>query len=309
MTDANPQGNPAPQDGAAPEAVATPTVEGANAAPAADPNLAPAAELKAPEAQQDWRDLAAGGDAKERARLERFASPQDFYKSYRALEQRLSSGELKKALPENATPEQITEWRKDNGIPESPEGYDTTLPDGLVIGENDKPLVNEFLKAMHGANASPTAVKAALSAYYNIVADQQADWVNKSDAVKAETEETLRAEWGPDYRKNLNLALSTLDMLGAEAKQAILNAQGADAMLMNNPHVLRGLATLAREINPAGTLLPSGNGDPMQGVETELAAIAQKRKEDRAGYFKDTAMQARERELIEARDKLRSRSA
>jgi len=55
----------------------------------------------------DWRQKLAGEDKKTLERLGRMASPADLFKSYRALEQKVSAGELKKGLPENATPEQV----------------------------------------------------------------------------------------------------------------------------------------------------------------------------------------------------------
>lgn len=41
-------------------------------------------------------------------------------------------------------------------------------------------------------------------------------------------------------------------------------------------------------------------------VEAELAAIARRRQEDRAGYFRDDKLQARERELIERREAIKA---
>src|SRR3546814_8159770 len=83
-------------------------------------------------------------------------------KSQRALEQKLSSGEFKKAIGPDATPEQIAEWRKEQGIPEKPEDYDLKFDNGLVIGEADKPLVAEFLKASHATNVTPAQAKAQI---------------------------------------------------------------------------------------------------------------------------------------------------
>jgi hypothetical protein len=69
-----------------------------------------------------WREHLAAGDDKARARLERFQTPTDIFKSYRALEQRVSSGELKANLPfpDKGTDEEKAAWRKDAGIPTSP---------------------------------------------------------------------------------------------------------------------------------------------------------------------------------------------
>jgi hypothetical protein len=66
-----------------------------------------------------------------------------------SLQQQLSSGEYVKRLPKDAKPEQVAEWRKNNGIPESPEKYDFNLPDGLVMGEADLNVARKFLKK-HG---------------------------------------------------------------------------------------------------------------------------------------------------------------
>ena len=109
----------------------------------------------------DWRDQMASAlpeaeRAKELERLKRFNSPNEVYKSNRELESRMSSGEFKRPLPKDATPEQLSAWRKENGIPEKAEEYfpKIKMKDGLVIGEQDKPYVNKFLESLHGTNAS-----------------------------------------------------------------------------------------------------------------------------------------------------------
>ena len=92
-----------------------------NAPPPTDPIITdppegdPAATPPVQDWSDDWRSKMAGGDAKEAKRLERFASPKEVFKSYRAFETRLSSGELKSALPKDAKPEQLTAWRAENG--------------------------------------------------------------------------------------------------------------------------------------------------------------------------------------------------
>src|SRR5580765_7475618 len=72
----------------------------------------------------DWRKNIAGDDEKELAQASRYASPADIWKKARALEQRLSSGELRPVLTKDAKPEEITAYRKAHGIPEAPDKYD-----------------------------------------------------------------------------------------------------------------------------------------------------------------------------------------
>lgn len=54
---------------------------------------------------------------------------------------------------------------------------------------------------------------------------------------------------------------------------------------------------------------PMPKAPSRQEIEAELAEIAQRRRTDRRGYFKDEAIQARERELIEQREQLKAAPA
>ena len=77
--------------------------------------------------------------------------------------------------------------------------------------------------------------------------------------------------------------------------------------LFNNPDVVRGFISMAREINPAGVVVPAGGGDPVKSVNEEIAEI--EKIMGTKAYIKDEAKQARYRELIDARDKLQARKA
>jgi hypothetical protein len=257
----------------------------------------------------DWRVRLAGGDEKELKRLSRFASEADVYKAYRELEKKKSSGELKQALGKDATPEEIAAWRKENGIPESPDKYDLTFDDGLVIGENDKPLVDRFVESMHGENATPSQVKAALKSYYAILADQQQALAESDVAFKDESLESLREEWGGDYKKNLNAVGGFLAALPDETREAFATARTQDGKLIgNDPAIIKWLAGIAYEINPAATVMPSSVNNPGSAISDEIASIEKVMSENREAYFKDTKMQNRYVELISAREKINARS-
>src|SRR5690606_11096008 len=122
----------------------------------------------------DWREQLANGDEKLLSVLKRYTSPKSWSDAAFALRQKMSSGELKRAAPgKDAKPEEIAAWRKEMGIPESPDKYDLTLEGGLVIGDEDKPYISKFTERMHGKNASNEVVKEAVSAYYEIVEEQK----------------------------------------------------------------------------------------------------------------------------------------
>lgn len=271
----------------------------------------------APSWRDDWRETMAGGDAKELERLKRFTDPSALFKSYRALEQKLSTGELKAQLPADATPEQLTEYRKANGIPETPDGYLKDLPSNIVIGEQDKELFGDFAKDMHAANASPKEVQAALGWYYKFAEKLQAADAKASSEFRRQAEDTLRTDFGKDYHENLERGGEVLAMAPAEIRPLLQNARlpeytRADGTkvpsvaLGDHPDVAKWLASISRELNPARTLAPAGGGAAFGSVNDEIAAIEKFIQTNRGEYFKDNAKQARYRDLLAHRDKLKA---
>src|SRR5215471_1543289 len=70
---------------------------------------------------EDWRERLAGSDAKKLDQLKRYADPSAFASAHFGLTDRIARGELKapaKPLAADATAEQKTEWRKEQGLPE-----------------------------------------------------------------------------------------------------------------------------------------------------------------------------------------------
>lgn len=255
----------------------------------------------------DWRQKMAAGDAKLLKQLETFTSPADVYKAHRALQQKLSSGEYKKAsaLPEDATEEQVAEWRKENGIPAKWEEYDTTLPDGLVIGEYDKPIVDEVLKSMHAVHAPPAVVKAALSTYFSLQENHRAEMAEHDENTLSATIEALRGEWGAEYKRNQNAIEAYLDTLPEDFRENIAGARLMDGTkLLGNAAGVRFLAQLAREANPAITAFP-GSSNPSKSIEDELKSLNVGSEE----YWKSPEKQQRARELYALQDKLKQKSA
>ncbi len=213
---------------------------------------------------------------KELKRLERFASEADIYKSNRELEKKFSSGDVRAKLAENATPEQVAEYRKQIGVPETPDGYDTNI-EGVVFGDADKPLIGDFAKAMHEANADPSAVKAGLAWYAKHTEQLLAQRAQADHDAEIEVKVELGKEWGQDAKLNFNLINNTLEQYPA-LKEALWQARGEHGQgryVGYNKGVLQELARLSRELNPAATIIPGGNAN-MRGLQDEMAAIEKK---------------------------------
>src|SRR5206468_684958 len=104
----------------------------------------------------DWRAKLAGDDKAFLKRLERFTDPAAVAKSYRELETKVSAPKVN-APPADASPEQVAAWRKDQGLPETPDAYISGLemPDGVVFGDADQPVLQKFAATAHEMNIPP----------------------------------------------------------------------------------------------------------------------------------------------------------
>lgn len=220
----------------------------------------------------------------------------------------ISSGKIKQPLAADATPEQKAAWRKDNGIPEKAADYNMDLPDGLVIGENDKAILTPILENMLELNLTPDQAKGVVSSYKK----QEAAFLVAREKMISDnhvaTEDTLRKEWGEEYRNENTRINNLVATWSADAQKAFLNGFDDKGMpLKDNVNFMRDMAQLARTINPVSTLIPAGGGSQGASVDTEIATIEKRMAEDRNGYFKDQKMQDRYKELLEWRENQKQR--
>lgn len=305
-----PAPSPTPAPTSAPSGTPSPTP-----APTQDPSAKTIAEgggqqkdvTVAADWPADWRIKLAGEDKKLLAQLERYGSPVDLAKKIREQDALIAQGKHKTGLPKDATPEQIAAYRKENNIPEAADKYDLTLPDGLVIGESDKPVVNNLLGTMHEANLNNDQVKAIMSAYYK---NEKEFLQKRADDIaekKIKNDDLLHQEWGDDYRPNLNILGSLTKSFSQSTNAALAGAVDSDGFpLLNNPSFIKDMVVMARTINPVDTVVGSGGGNQMSSVDDEIKQIEAKMggtKEERAAYFKDEKMQARYRQLVEFKEK------
>lgn len=295
----------APDDQAGAGAGASPAPASAPSppAPSAAPAPAPAGKDDTPGYwPNDWREKASGGDAKALEALARYATPAEVTKALRAAQVKLTSGELKPVLSAKPTEQELVDWRKSHGIPEAPEKYDLDLGKGFVIGEIDKPLVDVFLKNAHATHQTPDQVKATLRSYYDV--QEQISTARAQEDVTAQgvAEEELRAEWGQEFRPNMARIHQHLDRVaGKDLKDMFLSGRLADGTpIGSHPGALKMLLGLALMENPAGVLVPVGGGP--QGLDDEIKSIEKAMRTNRKAYDADEKMQARYRDLLDARE-------
>jgi hypothetical protein len=263
----------------------------------------------------EWRKLVAGDNAEHLKTLERFQSPKALYESYAALRSKMSAGELKAItpFPEKGTPEQQAAWRAENGVPVEPvgeKGYQFKLDPGVTLGERDKAEIEELKKAAHAAHMPPSQFQSVVDFYFDSK-DRQTEARRKGDnEFRLASEDTLRAEWGQEYRGHVNRINAFLDTAPKGVKQKINGARGPDGKpLGSDPDVLKWLLDQALQANPAGVVLPGAGGNIASSIEDEITKIEKVMRENRSAYDKDEKMQARWRELDAARTKMKQKKA
>lgn len=261
----------------------------------------------------DWRIRMAGGSSNEKEikQLQRYESPEQVWRKARELEAKLSAGELRPILRKDATPDEIAAYRKANGIPDKPEGYKITMPQGREAPPEDDAFLKGVLNTAHQANYTQEQLDALIGTFYKQV-DQQIDQIKEAEEQAiAAAEDTLRQEWGPDYRTNKALAEALLARAPAGFRDKFLNGYLDDhTPIRASAEAWKWLVQIEREINPAGTVVPQGS-DVGKSIEAELGELKKQMKDPTSDYWKGPnaeKMQARYRELITAQEKIAARA-
>jgi hypothetical protein len=244
---------------------------------------------------ENWRDLVSQ-DEKERKRLERFSSPAEVWKAQRELEKKLSSGKFKADLPDNPTEEQISAYRKDMGIPEDGK-YDVEIGGGFVWSDEDKPNLDFFAKRAHELNMPQGEFKKSLQVYADLQNKALADMAERDKAVWKETEDNLRAEWGHEFRANMNMLER---MFPPEIVEEVFTARGPSGVkLGGSKEFLNFLVGFMKKYAPDETIVPGGAGN--EAAESELSKLDEEFKNDYPNFIRNEAKYKRWSDLKEAK--------
>ncbi len=268
---------------------------------AAAPEPAPVAEA-APEPvgmPDNWRSLMAGENDKALKQLERYSTPEDMASALIEAKQKIREG-LAVELPDDPTDEQLADYRTKHGIPESHSDYEIKLDDGLVIGDDDKPIVDGFLEAMHGQNATPNQINAGLNAYYKMQEQAFEDQQVLDTSHSQEANKALKDIWGSDYTSNINAVQAALNTVPEAVRDEFAGARLSDGRaLFNSPEIMQWLSDQSRAANPAATVMPNAT-NPVQAVNDEIKQLENLQRTDPQAYWGDQSKQDRLRALYGA---------
>lgn len=178
------------------------------------------------------------------------------------------------------------------------------------MADADRPVIDSFLKAAHQANMPADVAKATVGWYYAEVERQTEQRAEMDKQAAKAAEDQLREAWGPaEYRANINSVKGLLSTAPESVRDRLMHGRLADGTpILGDADTIRFLLGIALEINPATSLdLPSGS-NTASAIDDEIRSIETKMRKDRAAYNRDEKMQARYRDLVAAREKVRSRS-
>ncbi len=248
---------------------------------------------------EDWRQRIVGEDEKELSHIGKYATPKDIWTKARSLEQQLSSGEYKRMVPypEKGTDDEKTKWLKDNGIPDSPKGYEL----GREIDDDDREPIEGFLEYAHQNRMPPETVNAMVDYFFDRYEKDQEALAEGDKASIESTEDELRTEWGNEYRTNMNKIEGLVSMASKDAGD-ILSARLPDgSMVRGNAGARKFLLQAAMAVNPTTTVVVGG-GDELSAIEDRMEEIKGKMNTQeykkpgsklRAEYMKLVEMQQR----------------
>jgi hypothetical protein len=159
-----------------------------------------------------------------------------------------------------------------------------------------------------------------VEAYYDILNQQAEQRATGDKAAATEAINALAAEWGVEYKGNMNLVHGLLETAPPGVKDVVLGGRGPDGKpLMADANFIRALNGWAREINPVTTVVPNAGANIGTAIEDEIKGI-EKQMADRSGpYYKgpmvekngrrDTEMAHRYHELLSAKERLGQKKA
>lgn len=176
----------------------------------------------------------------------------------------------------DAKPEDVAEYRRRAGVPESVDKYGVTLPQAPQGKQWDQGMVSSFLGAMHAAHARPEVVQAALDQFVTYMAKEtdreRAASAAESVADRAAAVKALEAVWGPQggplWRHHETRALMAIDTLMGDAPpEAVQRVKE----LANDPEVAHALSLMADGLLERGFV---GEAEQASGVGGASAAQA-----------------------------------
>jgi len=234
--------------------------------------------------------------------LDRVSDMGVFTKNYLSAQEKIRTGEISNGLPENATEEQIADYREANGVPATAADYQLTLDEGLVLGKGDEKIMGGIYEIAHASNVSSEVMSQMTNAML-VGRQAEADERLTQDGIDQQTtNQQLKDTWGGDLTANVNMVSGLVALLPESVKEQFENARlPSGKAIFNSPEMMIAMADWARKINPSATVVPNSS-NPVADINSELASL--KAKMGTSEWSKDKEGQARYMALLTAKENM-----
>ena len=236
------------------------------------------AEGDKPPPDKGWRDFITDPEARKQA--DRFEDLDSFFKANADLRKDLST--RIKVPGEGASEEDIAKFRKAIGVPDKPEDYKISLPEGVEMDEVEQEFFEALKPAAQEANVPAGAFEQFAAKFKEFEQQVLAAAEAENQKFVEEAEAELRKAWGKDYEANRNIGNRAMndmaEKLGRpELIEFIRHTKLSDGRFIgDHPEMARLFAHLGRRMSEDGVIEPVSADDAksIQSKMQELTAAA-----------------------------------
>lgn len=282
--------------------------------PVVDVTDTPAADVN------DWRKQVAGDDEKRMKALERYPDLASYDKAFRDTQTALRDSGRVKVPGKDATPEEIAEFGKTLGVPDSPDKYEITVqpPEGLEVGEADQAVLKGAIAKLHakgGFSATPEVANLAHEVYYEMMEEQASQMAAAAELKKQATQKNLKTDWGSEFKINMAYASNAItSYFNADSAEDVLQIPLADgSRLGDNEQFVRAMANAGRATSEDPAFLQTLTGGDMSGdaLDAEIAKVKAWRtsgdKADQKRYQEASQPGGKLQQLLARKERVSSR--
>jgi len=109
---------------------------------------------------------------------------------------------------EKATDEEVAAYRKGMNIPDTPEGYEFPIAEGV---KHDPAMVSWAQNIFHGAGLSADQAGTISRAWDELMGQMEIAQAEADEKAVNDADVALKTDWGADYNKNIELTKRGLD--------------------------------------------------------------------------------------------------
>lgn len=213
-----------------------------------------------------WKD-SLPDDLKSAASLGTINSIEDLAKSYVNAQSTIGK------RIENMTDEERLKYFPPQGRPETIDGYELSIPEGLEVKQE---LQDWFKQKSHDLNLPAEAATTLFKDYLEMTSETVREQSQLAEIKAQENVAELKRDFGPAYDERVAMANRALTQFGGDAAIEAIQQAG----LQSNPAIVKMLAEAGKSLSE-GKLVDSGNKGKFGVTSAEAGAKIAELRQDR----------------------------